>query len=481
MIENVSREIEEHQRTEAALRESEDRYRILARNVADGVSLIQDGKLIFVNDAFAVMYGYTDPNDLIGKKALDLICIEDQQILSRIHEDLLSNGFSEKTFRGKRISIDGREFWVEEFYNIIQWKSHIAILVTARDITRAKTKEIAIIKDAERLKETNIKLRSTLKDRYRFGDIIGKSLSMQKIYNVILDASSSDANIVIYGESGTGKELISKTIHDLSERNKMPLVPVNCGAIPENIFESEFFGHRKGAFTSAYNDRAGFLDLANGGTLLLDEIAELNPNMQVKLLRAIEGGGYTPVGDNKIRFSDFRIIATTNENLMDLVKIGKMREDFFYRIHIIPIYVPPLRERKEDIPMLIENFLKLYGKGKKIYEIPSWVIEVFRDYDWPGNVRELQSVLQRYLTVGKLDLGGAFQFLKNEHILPFGQFATKKNISNGEIFDLRSIVKKYERSIILMALSQAHWNRKKVSNMLNIPLRTLSRKIKDFG
>ena len=341
MIGSVFREIEEHKRTEKALQESEYRYRILAQKVADGVSLIQDGKLIFVNDAFASIYGYTDSKQLIGKKAVDLFSREDKQPFSRIYKELLSDSSKEKTFLRKCRSKEGRDFWVEEFYNIIQWNSHPAILVTARDVTQAKTREIAMEKDAERLKQANIKLRSSLRERYRFGDIIGKSPPMQKIYNLLIEASSSDAGVVIYGESGTGKELIAKTIHNLSDRSKMAFVPVNCGAIPESIFESEFFGHRKGAYTNAYSDKPGFFDLANGGTLFLDEVAELTPNMQVKLLRAIEGGGYTPVGDNKVKYANVRIVATTNENLMGLVKKEGYGRTFFTGF-ILFLFMSPL-------------------------------------------------------------------------------------------------------------------------------------------
>lgn len=484
MINSVSREIIEHMRTEEALRESEDRYRTLAKHVADGVSLIQDGKLVFVNDAFASMYGYTDSNQLVGKKAVDLLCRESKQHFSQIYEGLISGSSSEKIFQGKCISRNGREFWVEELYNMIQWNGQPAILATVRDVTEAKAREMAIKEDAERLKEANIKLRSTLGDRYRFGDLIGKSRPMQTIYNLIIEASASDAGVVIYGESGTGKELIAETIHNLSNRRKMAFVPVNCGAIPESIFESEFFGRRKGAYTDAYNDKPGFFDLAHRGTLFLDEVSELSPNMQVKLLRAIEGGGYTPVGDNKVKYSDVRIIATTNEILINLVKKGKMREDFFYRIHIIPIYVPPLKDRKEDIPLLVDHFLRLLSNGKNVPEIPSKIMEILYNYDWPGNVRELQNVLQRYITMKNLDLMDSFLIQENETSKSYFELIKQTDASSKgyceEGFNLRSAVKNYEKSLIRKALNQANWNRKKVSKMLGIPLRTLSRKIKEL-
>jgi len=328
-------------------------------------------------------------------------------------------------------------------------------------------------------------LKATLKDRYRFGDIIGKSQPMQEVYELILESAASDGGVVIYGESGTGKELIAKTIHNMSERHEMAFVPVNCGAVPESIFESEFFGHRKGAYTGADSDRRGLFDIANRGTLFLDEVGELNTHMQVKLLRAIEGGGYTPVGDNKARYSDIRIIAATNENLRSQIKTGKIREDFFFRIHIIPIYVPPLRDRKEDIPLLVEHFIMLFSKGRKIPELPPNTIETLRVYDWPGNVRELQNVLQRYITTKNLDLMDTLslnnnRISENRHFEPIKDLGFLQEGFDGGITDLRTAVADYEKSIILKTLNQVRWNRKEASKLLGVPLRTLSRKIKNY-
>jgi PAS domain S-box-containing protein len=477
-------EVARSRQTEEALQEIEDRYCVLADHVADGVSLIQDGKIKFVNEAFASMYGYSHPSQLVGKQATDLICQEFKEQFSRIYEAIISGISKERIFKGKCISKDDREFWIEEHYNIIHWDGKPALLGTARDITKSTLQEIEMKKDAEHLKKTKKKLEETLKDRYRFGELIGKSLPMQKIYNLILEASGSNAGVVIYGESGTGKELIAETIHDMSSRHEMAFVPVNCGAIPESIFESEFFGHRKGAYTSADSDKPGFFDMADKGTLFLDEVSELSLNMQVKLLRAIEGGGYTPVGGNKARFSDFRIIAATNENLINHVKIGKMREDFFYRIHIIPIHVPPLKERQEDIPLLLDHFLELYSTQKQRPKIPGKIMEILRHYNWPGNVRELQNVLQRYIAIKKLDLLDSCAFWNRENNDDSRYYNEHGDIVLDEFekhnFNLRDAVKNYEKSIITQALDQSRWNRNKASEMLGVPLRTLSRKMKDY-
>jgi transcriptional regulator with PAS, ATPase and Fis domain len=258
--------------------------------------------------------------------------------------------------------------------------------MTVRDITEAKLREMAMQQDAEHLRRENINLRSSIKDRYRLGSIIGKSRAMQEVYERILNAAATNANVIIYGDSGTGKELVARAIHDMSTRSQKPFVPVNCAAIPENLLESEFFGHKKGAFTGAHANKRGYLDMADGGTLFLDEVGELALSLQAKLLRAIENGGYTPVGSSVNKDADFRVIAATNRNLPEQLRTGGMREDFFYRIHVIPINVPPLRDRREDIPLLLEHFLKRYSEAGRVKPVPGHVIGELINYHWPGNV-----------------------------------------------------------------------------------------------
>ncbi|MCG2830286.1 MAG: sigma-54 dependent transcriptional regulator, partial [Desulfobacteraceae bacterium] len=367
-----------------------------------------------------------------------------------------------------------RETWVLGHHKINKWKGMAAILTTIRDITERRLQEIAIQEETERLRNENIRLRSSIKERYRFGDIIGKSRPMQEIYELILKAANSDANVVIYGESGTGKEMVARAIHDMSNRKDKDFVAVNCGAIPETLLESEFFGYKKGAFTGANMDKHGYLDIAGGGTLFLDEVGELDLNMQVKLLRVIDDGGYTPVGSNKAKYSDFRIIAATNKNLMELVNNNLMREDFFYRMHVIPVTVPPLRERKEDIPLLVEHFLKLHCDSKERQSLPVKIFEAIDNHDWPGNVRELENVLKRYLTIQRLD------FI-NPHR---PREANKVDDSNKEFLKdsrgLRDAVELFEKDYIAKLLDHNQWHRGKTAKMLNIPERTLYRKLKQF-
>ncbi len=481
----LNKEIEGRKSAEKMRRESEERYRSLAKHVADGIMLVQDEKLLFANDAFLFMFGYSDENQLIGKNVFNLISEEFREAYQKIIEkiDALDHnhqmdGKMMEIFQGICISKEGRRFWVEGHNSPIRWDSKSAILCTIRDVNERKLNEIATKEHAENLYKENIKLRSSIKDRFRFGKIIGKSSAMQKVYELIIRAASSDANVVIYGESGTGKELVARAIHRTSRRSEMAFVPVNCHAIPESLLESSFFGHKKGAFTGAYRDKPGFLERADGGVLFLDEVGDIGLGLQSKLLRAIEGGGYSPVGTNEICHSDFRIIAATNKNMAAAVEKGTMREDFFYRIHIVPITLPPLRERKEDIPLLIDHFLSIFAKGKPMQVIPGKYMEALYNYHWPGNIRELQNALQRYLTIGNFDFLLRHQSTKELTSRHLQEIEIALNPSNS---DLRHKLASFEKEVLLEALNKSNWNRKKTSELLSIPRRTLYQKMKKYN
>jgi transcriptional regulator with PAS, ATPase and Fis domain len=318
-------------------------------------------------------------------------------------------------------------------------------------------------------------LRSTIKERYRFGDIIGKSPVIQAIYERIIKAAASDVNVLIYGESGTGKDLIAHTIHQLSKRHNKAFVPVNCGAVPDTLFEREFFGHRKGAFTGAYADTSGFFDRAHGGTLFLDEVSEIPQNIQVKLLRVLESGEYTSVGSNRARTADTRVIAATNKSFEELTRNQTLREDFFYRIHVISITVPPLRERKEDIALLIEYFMNHHGYDKQHPTLPGEILGRLYAYHWPGNIRELQNVLHRYFTVGLLE----FRSLHKPDSEPPEHVPTITEPQNSS--NLRDAMHTFEKRFILQHLEQNHWHKSRTAEVLGIPRRTLHRKLKQFG
>ena len=341
------------------------------------------------------------------------------------------------------------------------------------DIHERKIAEDTIRRQEQYLKKENIRLRSTIQDRYKFGSIVGKSAVMQKVYELILRAAATDANVIIYGESGTGKELVAKAIHDMSDRANQQFVPVNCGAIPQHLLESEFFGYKKGAFTGAYTDKRGYLDQAQKGTLFLDELGEIKSDMQVKLLRVLGGCGFSPVGSVEIRTPDIRIIAATNRNVRKLLESGKMREDFFYRLHIIPIRLPPLRDRKEDIPLLVEHFIKKYQTGNEVAKISGKVMDDLIGYDWPGNIRELENSLQRLVNLGHLDL------FCHPDKPAIGQHVNSNNTLKD--FPLRDAVQNFEKNYINQMLKKYQWNRTLVARKLKIERKTLYLKIKKLG
>ncbi len=462
---------------EAALLESEALYRTFAARMTEGVTLIQGDRFVFVNNAFATMLGFTDQNDILGQDVMGFVSKEFEMYFRDLFESILNGMSSERFFQARWVRPKKQEIWVEGRANLIQWKGIPTVLLTARDITETKLREISMQEEAAYLRRENVTLRSSIKDRYRFGDIIGKSSAIQGVYELILNSAATGANVIIYGESGTGKELVANAIHQMSGRSSGPFVTVNCAAIPDNLIESEFFGYKKGAFTGAVSDKQGYLDQADGGTLFLDEVGELSLNLQAKLLRAIEGGGYSPVGGNATRHSDFRIIAATNKNLLEYTRKGLMREDFFYRIHIIPIEIPPLRQRKEDIPLLVEHFMRIYSPGKRLVPVSGHVLEALQNYDWPGNVRELQNVIQRYLTVKRID------FLAPAAPENHDVFGTARALPEKDRKDLKlhDYTENVEKAVITEALNQHRWNKSRTASALMISRKTLQRKMKRLG
>ncbi|WP_051148612.1 sigma-54-dependent Fis family transcriptional regulator [Desulfospira joergensenii] len=471
------RDITSRKLAEKALTESEKRYRFLTKNVADGIMVVLNWKLVFVNDALLSMFGHNDAGRIVGQDVLRLIAPESRERFKKELGTLQADNGRSNIFQTRCMTLNGEIFWAEVNNAVINWNDEPALLCTIRNINEKKIKELRVRERAENLHQQNQRLRASIKERFKFCNIIGKSQAMQQVYELIIRAADSDANVVIYGESGTGKELVARAIHEVSNRSDKAIVPVNCYAIPDSLLESEFFGYRKGAFTGAFIDKSGYLDQADGGTLFLDEVGDLDLVMQGKLLRAIEGGGYTPIGSQKICHSDFRIIAATNKDMSRAVRKGVVREDFFYRIHVLSIILPPLRERKEDIQLLVEHFLSLFKGSGKNWNIPGHVNDELMNYDWPGNVRELQNVLHRYKTVGKLGLGGnRTEWEGNDTmgtILPSDEL--ESSLSYRETLD------RFEKKVIFNALEKSRWNRSQVSRVLGIPRRTLYQKMKRFG
>jgi transcriptional regulator with PAS, ATPase and Fis domain len=306
----------------------------------------------------------------------------------------------------------------------------------------------------------------------RFGPMIGKSRSLRKAFEQMAKTAASNASVIIYGESGTGKELAAQTIHNLSPRRHNRLVPVNCGAIPEELIESEFFGYKKGAFTGAGVNKPGYLDWADRGTLFLDEVGELSHPMQVKLLRALDGNGYAPIGSQEIKLPDIRIIAATNRDLKENVRNGLMREDFYYRINVLPIRLPPLRERKDDLPLLIDYFLACFYRGQASPTLPPAVIALLEAYDWPGNIRELQNTIQRYVALKEIG------FLKPS---PNKAEAAPGTLSEFCVSrDLKSALEEFEKQYITQCLKATSWHQGKACAVLKINRKTLYKKMQRY-
>ncbi len=358
---------------------------------------------------------------------------------------------------------------------------------------------------AQRLREIKLKYEraspgSQLPAAKGLNCIIGTSPAMRQAYDLIAKAARTDANVILYGETGVGKDLAAKTIHEMSGI-KGRYIPVNCAAIPEQLLESEFFGHIKGAFSGATSNRPGYLAAADNGTLFLDEIAELPLGLQVKLLRALESKTYTPVGANEARTSNFRLISATNRNLSALVKARAMRADFFYRIHVLPIVLPPLRARREDIPLLIESYTK---RKKQPWPIPKDVMQTLIEYCWPGNVRELHNTLENYWAFGTLALvldtvcPDIFDFYPLDepgeqnppasdpsHDLPAAlpRREDEEPILTSSLIGTSLAVAKdeVEKQRILLALKQNGWKKGRTAAVLGITLRTLQRKLKKYA
>lgn len=317
------------------------------------------------------------------------------------------------------------------------------------------------LRKKENLIEENIRLRKELLDNYNYFGIIGKSKEIKNIIDIIARVANSDVPVLIEGESGTGKELVARVIHYSGKRKDQPFIPVYCGGIPETLFESEIFGAKKGAYTGAYYDKVGLIEEADNGTFFLDEVSEIPLSIQPKLLRVLEDGKFRRLGETKERYAGFRLISATNKRLKDEVEKGRLRQDLFYRLKVIYIYIPPLRERKEDIPLLVEHFLKKYSNNEK--KISKEVLKLFMDYEWYGNVRELENVILNAIALSKN------RIIEIEDI--------QEDLFQKEKVGL---LKDTEKECILDALKSTKWNKRKAAKKLGISVRTLYNKIKEF-
>ena len=326
--------------------------------------------------------------------------------------------------------------------------------------------------EKQKLQLENYLIKRRLKDRYNYDQLVGKSSKMQQIYDMIDRISNGSPTVLIQGESGTGKELVANVIHQNSIRRKEPFIPVNCGAITEGLLESELFGHVKGAFTGAVKDTIGLFKAADGGTIFLDEIAEVQPTLQVKLLRVLQERKIRPVGDTRESEVDVRVIAATNKNLEKAIDNKSFREDLFYRLNVISLKMPPLRELREDIPNLVNHFIKKFSANsqRKVERIAPEALDLMMNYDWPGNVRQLENVIERAFALG------VGETIQAADLPPELRSISQRDTIGDNNFNLAE----NEKVLIARALRRTKGNKAEAAKLLGINLTTVYRKLEKY-
>lgn len=432
---------------------------LIFSSVTDGIFTHDtDLRITSFNQAAERITGFSK-EEVLGKRCTEVfgtnLC-RDYCVLARTIETQSGAKDEEVRITGK----DGRE--------------RILILntVVLHDRQKIPCGAMVVFKDITEL----VSLKKELKERYRFHNLMGKNHKMQEIYELIEDIADSDVTVLIQGESGTGKELVAHAIHYQGIRANGPFVKVNCSALTETLLESELFGHVKGAFTGAIRDKIGRFELANKGTVFLDEIGDISPSIQAKLLRVLQDKQIERVGDTKPIKVDVRVVAATNKDLKKLVHQEKFREDLFYRLYVVPIHLSPLRERKEDIPLLVEHFIeRFHQKSKKQIEgISQEALRLFMDYNWRGNVRELENAIEHAFVKCHGKIIGAENL--PQEILEVGvsrRVATTKREEKNK--------NKASQPLLFGALEESGWNRTKASKMLGIGRTTLWRRLKEMG
>ena len=350
-------------------------------------------------------------------------------------------------------------------------------------ITKPFNREELLLTVAKALEYTalvreNRSLKQFIESRFSLDSVIGTSAAMRRVFNLVEKVARTDLAVLITGESGTGKELIAKAIHQHSARRDGPFVVINCGAIPEGLLESELFGHRKGAFTGAYANSRGKIEAADKGTVMFDEIGELSPALQVKLLRVIENGEFTRVGETETRRADARFLAATNRDLSKMVEDGRFREDLYFRLKVVPIHLPPLRERREDIPLLADHLLKEAAQryGRPELRFDKDVFRYFQSYAWPGNVRELKHTIERLAVIAENDAFGINDLPENLTATTGAAANVLINLPDDGI-DLEEV----EREILRQALDKHGWNQTRTAQYLNITRSALIYRMQKYG
>ncbi|MGL1933169.1 MAG: sigma 54-interacting transcriptional regulator [Desulfotalea sp.] len=382
------------------------RYSILFEEAGDGIFILNKGKIFDCNQKAQKLFS-CDRSHLIGKTPFDFSPKLQPSGISSVREGFRHIRATEsgdtQYFEWTHLRADGSLFDTEVSLVVIKLASAVYVQAIMRDITIRKraVKELEQMKN--QLLEENVYLQEEIKIAHDFEEIIGNSNAIKKAFIKVENVAHTDSTVLIMGETGTGKELIARAVHSCSLRKDRPLVKLNCANLPADLIESELFGHEKGAFTGATDKRIGRFELANCGTMFLDEIGELPLGLQSKLLRVLQSGEFERVGGTKTISADVRIIAATNRDLKRNIRERVFREDLFYRLNVFPILLPPLRDRKEDIPLLIKHFVFKHASrcGKKVDTVPRKIMEALQSYDWPGNVRELENIVERGLIISR--------------------------------------------------------------------------------
>jgi PAS domain S-box-containing protein len=431
-----------------------DKLKVIINSISDGVFTIDlDFNITFINESALSILNISEL-EAIGKKCHKIMDNEKCKSDCPLRKTIKSG--KAKINKPICISINNNRKPISVSTAPIYDENHKVVggVETFRDLSQVEN------------------LRKELKRRFSFEDIIGKSSSMHRLFDLVTLVAKTDSTVLIEGESGVGKELFANAIHSLSNRNKMPMVSINCSALPDTLLESELFGYVAGAFTDAKKDKKGRFALAEGGTIFLDEIGELSHMVQVKLLRVLQEKIYEPLGSTKSLKANTRIITATNRNLEQMVEDKKFRKDFYYRINVMKITVPPLRERKEDIPLLIDHFIDKYNRiyGKQIEGISPIAMSMLMQYDFPGNVRELENFIEH-----------SFVLCREPLIRP-NHLPEKFNRANAvPAIEIASNMNELEAVFLISVLKKNNWSRKETAKELGINPSTLFRKFKKLG
>ena len=432
-------------------------FNVILNSIADGVfTTDNDGKITFINKAAEEITGFSS-KEAIGHFCFDIFRADICQTRCALKETLKTK----KEITNLPVTILNKE------------GKKMPISISTAVLKNEKGQIIGGVETFRDL-STIEELKKELSQKYTLGDIISKNHKIHEIFNILPDIAESDSTVLVQGASGTGKELFAKAIHNLSRRKTKPFVKVNCGALPDTLLESELFGYVKGAFTDAKKDKPGRFALANEGTIFLDEVGDMSPSLQVKLLRVLQEKEYEPLGSTSPRKTDVRIIAATNKDLSKLVNEGKFRDDLFYRLNVVKIELPLLRERREDIPLLIDAFVQKFNAkmGKQVGGVSDQVLRLLLRYDYPGNVRELENIIEH-----------AFVLCKGERIdldcLPKEITVDQEKISSPTMpLPGETPIDRAEAEVIERTLKKYHGNRIKTAKELGLDRTTLWRKIK---